>query len=68
MKLLSVIVGAVALTGCAANMQHPSKTLAEQGLDRRHCEAESKIASKVTECLAALGYVQPEVEPFPFDG
>jgi hypothetical protein len=65
MKLLCILAGAVALTGCAANMQHPSKSLAERKLDRQHCSAES-TASKVSECMAARGYAQVEVEPFPF--
>jgi len=67
MKLLSVIAGAVALTGCAVNMQHPSKTIAEQKLDRQHCNTES-TESKVTECMVALGYSPLEVDPFPSDG
>jgi hypothetical protein len=46
-------------------MQHPSKSLAERKLDRQHCSAES-TASKVSECMAARGYAQVEVDPFPF--
>ena len=63
MKLMSVIAGAVALTGCAANMQHPSKTMAEQKLDRQQCNTESKV----TECMVARGYSPVKVDPFPID-
>ena len=67
MKLLVAIAGAVALTGCAANMQNPSRTVAEQKLDRSQCNTES-TRSKVTECMSARGYSPLEAEPFPFDG
>jgi hypothetical protein len=67
MKFLNIIVGAVALAGCATNMQNPSRTVAQQKLDRSQCSTES-TGSKVQECLAARGYSPLEAEPFPFDG
>ena len=66
MKLLSAIVAAIALTGCASKAT-PFKTIAEQKLDRLQCDTEF-AGSTVTECMAARGYSPLEVEPFPFDG
>lgn len=67
MKLLSVFAAAAVLSGCAATMEHPTKSLAEQSSDRRQCEASSKDRSEVSKCLVAIGYVEPKVDAFPFD-
>lgn len=61
-----VICLLAALSGCAVNMQHPTKTLAEQRSDRQSCEATFR-GGEVMECLKARGYVALEIEPFPFD-
>lgn len=67
MTTRTILVGLlVALSGCAANMQHPTKTLAEQKIDRQSCEATFE-GGDIVDCLKARGYVALEIEPFPFD-
>jgi hypothetical protein len=67
MKLLLVVASGLVLTGCAASLQNPSKSFAEQKADRARCEAQAS-GSKVTECMIAMGYSKPKVEAFPFEG
>jgi hypothetical protein len=67
MRLLIVLAGAVALTGCAANMVNPAKSLAEQKRDRRLCAADA-TGPAIRKCLAARGYVEAEIDPFPQEG
>lgn len=66
MNQVMLIVLASTLSACAANMEHPTKTLAEQRSDRQSCEATLK-GGEVVQCLKARGYVGLKIEPFPFD-
>lgn len=66
MKLLSIIALAAAVTGCAANMHHPSKSFAQQKADHRDCKTDF-IGSKAVQCMAAKGYVQQEIALFSLD-
>ena len=66
MKLLLVVASTLVLTGCAASLQNPSKSFAEQKADRARCKAQA-TAAKVTECMIAMGYSKQKVEAFPFE-
>lgn len=65
MRLLGVVAGAFALSGCVVNMVNPARTVAERKLDRRLCSAEAKAGAEVRKCLAAKGYVEAGIDPFP---
>lgn len=66
MKLLIVIAGAAILGGCAANLQQPVNSLAEQKLDAANCTAEA-ASSNNAQCMAAKGKAKREVDAFPFE-
>lgn len=55
----------VGLSGCAVDMQHPTKTVAEQQLDRGNCQTSDR--RQAVNCLKAKGYVAVDHQPFPFD-
>lgn len=55
---------ATSLSGCAVDMHHPTKSLAEQKLDRQSCETKP---GQVVDCLKARGFVAIEYKAFPFD-
>jgi hypothetical protein len=56
MRLLVVAVGAVALSGCALTMEHPTATLVQQKMDRADCSTKSADGSRVKDCMLAKGY------------
>jgi hypothetical protein len=62
MKLLVVAAGALSLAGCAANMDHPTRTLADQERDRASCKAQAGAGSKVRDCMIAHGYVARPIQ------
>ena len=66
MKLLIVIASAAILGGCAASVQHPVNSLAEQKVDGANCKAEAG-SSNNAECIAAKAKAKPKVDAFPFE-
>ena len=66
MKLLIVIAGAAILGGCAASVQPPVHSFAEQKLDAANCKAEA-ASSNNAECIAAKAKAKPKVDAFPFE-
>ena len=68
MKLFIVIAGTAMLGGCAASMQHPVNSLAEQKLDAANCKAEA-AGSNTAGCIAsqAKAKSKPKIDAFPFE-
>ena len=66
MKLLIVVAGAMILSGCAAGVQPPVSTLAEQKLDRANCKAEAASLQNA-HCIVAKSKSKPKVDAFPFE-
>jgi len=65
MTRIMFLISVIALSGCAVDMQHPTKTVAEQKLDRQNCETTQR--GQLVDCLRARGYVATEYKSFPFD-